>query len=459
MRFIKITSLSLLLAVSISCNKKLDVKPQNELTPAQITTADDVKALIFGAYSNLQNGNTFGEKFNTLTELAFSDGNLSFVGTFESYGDVINKEQTPNSGAVYSMWGGSYQAINGVNLAISKIDLIDEEERDQVLGEAEFIRALVYYELVNLFGKAYTDDPSSPGVPIILKPVAGYDPTRDKLPRATVAEVYAQIQADATDALTKLGEESDDFRANKWAVQALLSRVYLSMKEFGKAGEAANEVIESGFFELTGSFDKEFNNASNSSEDIFAIQQTSQSNSGVTDDGITAFYSADPVGRGEIEVDTSYINAILADNLDDQRGLFFYTGSSLSGFTGELTSKWRDLYKVIPVFRLAEMYLTRAEANAQPGASLIGTNTPRQDIDMVRDRSTAVALPGDDVSLKQIIDERHIELAFEGEWFLTAKRLNLEMDGQSVSDNGFLLFPIPQREIDLGNALPQNPGY
>ncbi len=162
MRFIKITSLTLLLAVSISCNKKLDVKPQNELTPAQITTADDVKALIFGAYSNLQNGNTFGEKFNTLTELLYSDGELNFVGTFESYGDVIDKSQTANSGAVYSMWGGSYQAINGVNLAISKIDLIDEEEKDLVLGEAEFIRALVYYELVNLFGKAYTDDPFQP---------------------------------------------------------------------------------------------------------------------------------------------------------------------------------------------------------------------------------------------------------------------------------------------------------
>ncbi|HLA53753.1 MAG TPA: RagB/SusD family nutrient uptake outer membrane protein [Flavitalea sp.] len=452
MRFIKITSLTLLLAVAISCNKKLDVKPQNELTPAQITTADDVKALVFGAYSNLQNGNTFGEKFNTLTELLFSDGELNFVGTFESYGDVIDKSQTANSGAVYSMWGGSYQAINGVNLAISKIDLIDEEERDQVLGEAEFIRALLYYELVNLFGKAYTDDPSSPGVPIILEPVAGYDPTRDKLPRATVQQVYDQVLSDANDALAKLGEESDDFRANKWAVLALLSRVYLSMEEYQQAGEAANEVIESGFFELTGSFDKEFNNASNSPEDIFAIQQTSQSNSGVTDDGITAFYSGDPVGRGEIQVSEDYIAGILADNPDDQRGLFFYEGSSLSGFTGQLTSKWRDLYKVIPIFRLAEMYLTRAEANKRAG------NSALDDVNLVRERSGANPFTTE-VSLDDIINERHLELAFEGEWFLTAKRLNLALDGAAVGVNDFLLFPIPQREIDLGNALPQNPEY
>jgi len=456
MRFIKITSLTLLLAVAISCNKKLDVKPQNELTPAQITTADDVKALVFGAYSNLQNGNTFGEKFNTLSELLFSDGELSFVGTFESYGDVIDKNQTANSSAVYSMWGGSYQAINGVNLAISKIDLVDEAERDQVLGEAEFIRALVYYELVNLFGKAYTDDPSSDGVPIIIAPVAGYDSVRDKLPRATVAEVYAQIQADATDALAKLGEESDDFRANKWAALALLSRVYLSMEEYQKAGEAANEVIESGFFELTGSFDKEFNNASNSPEDIFAIQQTSQSNSGVTDDGITAFYSGDPVGRGEIQVSEDYIAGILADNPDDQRGLFFYEGSSLSGFTGQLTSKWRDLYKVIPIFRLAEMYLTRAEANQRTGGG-IGPNSALEDVNLVRGRSGAGELGS--VTLPDIINERHLELAFEGEWFLTAKRLDLTVDGGLVSENNFLLFPIPQREIDLRNAQPQNVGY
>lgn len=458
MRFIKITSLTLLLAVAISCNKKLDVKPQNELTPAQITTADDVKALVFGAYSNLQNGNTFGEKFNTLPELLFSNGELRFVGTFESYGDVIDKSQTANSGAVYSMWGGSYQAINGVNLAISKIDLVDEDEQDQILGEAEFIRALVYYELVNLFGKAYTDDRSSDGVPIILAPVSGYDSIRDKLPRASVEDVYAQILTDANSALEKLGEESDDFRANRWAVQALLSRVYLSKGEYAEAAAAANDVIESGAFELTGSFDKEFNNASNSPEDIFAIQQTSQSNSGVTDDGITAFYSGDPVGRGEIQVDTNYINSILADNPDDQRGLFFYEGSSLSGFTGQLTSKWRDLYKVIPIFRLAEMYLTRAEANEQlGGAGQIGPNTPAEDVNIVRGRSGAADLGS--VTLLDIINERHLELAFEGEWFLTAKRLNIIVNGGLVSDNEFLLFPIPQREIDLRTALPQNDGY
>ena len=447
-----------MLAVAISCNKKLDVKPQNELTPAQITTADDVKALVFGAYSNLQNGNTFGEKFNTLPELLFSNGELRFVGTFESYGDVIDKSQTANSGAVYSMWGGSYQAINGVNLAISKIDLVDEDEQDQILGEAEFIRALVYYELVNLFGKAYTDDRSSDGVPIILAPVSGYDSIRDKLPRASVEDVYAQILTDANSALEKLGEESDDFRANRWAVQALLSRVYLSKGEYAEAAAAANDVIESGAFELTGSFDKEFNNASNSPEDIFAIQQTSQSNSGVTDDGITAFYSGDPVGRGEIQVDTNYINSILADNPDDQRGLFFYEGSSLSGFTGQLTSKWRDLYKVIPIFRLAEMYLTRAEANEQlGGAGQIGPNTPAEDVNIVRGRSGAADLGS--VTLLDIINERHLELAFEGEWFLTAKRLNIIVDGGLVSDNEFLLFPIPQREIDLRTALPQNDGY
>ncbi len=263
---------------------------------------------------------------------------------------------------------------------------------------------------------------------------------------------------DANSALEKLGEESDDFRANRWAVQALLSRVYLSMGEYAKAGEAANDVIESGLFELTGSFDKEFNNASNSPEDIFAIQQTSQSNSGVTDDGITAFYSGDPVGRGEIQVNEDYISGILADNPDDQRGSFFYTGSSISGFEGQLTSKWSDLYKVIPIFRLAEMYLTRAEANAQPDAAAqIGTNTPLEDVNLIRDRSGAAPLAI--VSVDDVINERHLELAFEGEWFLTAKRLNLTVDGDLVSDNGFLLFPIPQREIDLGNALPQNPKY
>jgi hypothetical protein len=213
-------------------------------------------------------------------------------------------------------------------------------------------------------------------------------------------------------------------------------------------------VIQSGEFSLASSIDKEFNNASNSSEDIFAIQQTSQSNSGTTDFGITTFYSADPVGRGEIQITPAHLAKYESG---DERGEFFYDGESISGSTGKMTAKWRDLYKAIPVIRLAEMYLTRAEANFRKGGAPVGPNSPLADINIIRGRAGLGPL-GSISNASVIVLERYRELAFEGDRFFTVKRLQLSANGHPFNFPRLIL-PIPQREIDLGNALPQNSGY
>lgn len=122
-----------------------------------------------------------------------------------------------------------------------------------------------------------------------------------------------------------------------------------------------------------------------------------------------------------------------------------------------LTGKWRHLYKAIPVIRLAEMYLTRAEANYRKGGAQTGPNTPLQDVNIIRERIGLTPL-GAIASANVIVKERFLELAFEGERFFTVKRLKLTVNGRAYNDPR-LIFPIPQREIDLGNALPQNEGY
>jgi len=291
-------------------------------------------------------------------------------------------------------------------------------------------------------------------VPLILQPVEGFVPERDRLPRASVEEVYTQILNDLKDAAEKMPPVSSSARANKYAALAFLSRVYLSQAKYSEAAEAANEVIESGEYALASSFDKEFNNATNSPEDIFAIQQTSQSNSGTSNFGITTFYSGDPVGRGEIQITEEHIDKYEAG---DARGAFFYPGSSISGVEGMMTTKWRDLYKAIPVIRLAEMYLTRAEANFRKGGAPIGPNTPLEDVNIIHERAGLNPLSSI-TNVDEIVNERYLELAFEGERFFTVKRLKLTVNGLPYNDPKLIL-PIPQREIDLGNALPQNAGY
>src|SRR3982751_7114589 len=86
-----------------ACNKKLDVPPQNTVTPDQIKTADDVKALLFGAYSTWQNANAFGEKYNTFPALLVNDGDINWAGTFETYADIHENEQIATDGEVYQV--------------------------------------------------------------------------------------------------------------------------------------------------------------------------------------------------------------------------------------------------------------------------------------------------------------------------------------------------------------------
>ena len=449
-----INVLLLMLLMLVACNRKLDVLPQNTVPSDQIKTEDDVRAVLFGGYSTWQNANAFGEKYNTFSELLVHGGDIDWAGTFETYGDLHQNSQVRTAPEIYQVWANSYHTIATTNIVLSKLDILKGDEKTQVEGEAKFLRGVTYYTLVNLFAQPYSAGTTNPGVPVILQPVEGYIPGRDKLPRVPVGEVYTQVVSDLTEAATKMVESADDFRADKYAAIAFLSRVYLSQAKYAEAAAAADDVIENSGRSLASTFDKAFNNASNSPEDIFAIQQTSQSNSGTTNFGMAAFYTADPEGRGEIQIAASHLAKYEAN---DDRGSFFYDGSSISGTDGLFTGKWRELYKAIPVIRLGEMYLTRAEANFRKGGTPVGLNSPLQDVNIIRNRAGLGGL-GSIVNADIIVKERYLELAFEGERFYTVKRLQLTTGGNPYNDPKLIL-PIPQREIDLGNALPQNAGY
>jgi hypothetical protein len=443
--------LSFVALVVASCNKKLDVLPQNTVPSEEIKTEDDVRAVLFGGYSTWQNANAYGEKYNTFGELLSEGGDIAWEGTFQTYGRVVNNAQVTTDPEIYQIWANSYHTIATANVVLSKLDILSGAEKTEVEGEAKFLRGVTYFNLVNFFALPYSAGTTNPGVPVILQPVEGYEPARDKLPRKSVGEVYAQIVSDLEDAADKLPESSENFRADRYAALAFLSRVYLAQANYAGARDAADEVIESGNFSLASTFDKAFNNASNSPEDIFAIQQTSQSNSGTSNFGMTTFYSSDPIGRGEIQITDAHIAKYDAP---DARGDFFYDGSSISGADGKFTTKYRDLYRAIPVVRLAEMYLTRAEANRRLGTT-VGA-TPADDVNEIRDR--AGLAPVATVSIDDILKQRYLELAFEGDRFFTVKRLKLTI-GSIPWDHPKMILPIPQREIDLGNALPQNQGY
>ena len=450
------------IAFITACNKKLDVLPQQNITPDQIQTADDVKALLFGNYSLFQNANGFGERLIFISDLLAARDQVAFVGSFTNYKDVLNKQIVSNSSIALGIWANSYQVINLSNTVLSKIDLIADEEKDQVTGEAEFFRGVALFELVNYFAQPYSaGDPSTaPGVPIVLTaPKYVYDSTSAFVSRASVADVYNQVISDLTDAVAKLPEAADNARATKYAAEAFLSRVYMNMHDYTNAATMANDVIESGQFNLVSTFNQAFNNVGNSPEDIFGIQQTAQSNAGTTNNGIVTFYATYPTGRGDAQTD-GYLddNSGYFSHFEDQdfRKTYVYVGTSIQSIDGYYTSKWSAFYKTIPVVRLAEMYLTRGEANLRKVGAPVGGVDPVDDINTVRERAGASLL--DEVTGSDFVEERLRELSFEGDRLWTLKRLQLDVDGLPYNDPTLVL-PIPQREIDVNKNLTQNPGY
>lgn len=441
-------------AIMFACSKKLDVLPQQEITPDQITTADDVKALLSGGYKLLQSGSAFGEQYIMMSDLLASDFHVDFVGTFTEYRDVQNKTMVANNFVAEAMWTNSYALINTVNTVLDKSDLLSDDERAAIEAEAKFMRAVAYFELANYYAQPYStgNASSQPGVPIVVEPVYAYDATKDNPSRATVEAVYTQILSDLTDAAQNLPDAQDDFRATKYSAEAFLARVYMNMGRYTDAAEMATDIIDNSGLFLESDFSKCFNNTGNSSEDVFAIQQSSQSNAGTTNAGLTTFYAAQPTGRGDAQASYYYYGFF---DGDDARVYYQYEGISIGGFSGLYTRKWEEFYKTIPIVRLAEIYLTRGEANLRSGAQ-VGGATPANDINMVRSRAGTYSI--EEPTEDDFVWERFRELGFEGDRMITLKRLQFNIDGLPYNDDK-LIFPIPQREIDVNKNLVQNPGY
>jgi starch-binding outer membrane protein, SusD/RagB family len=435
-------------AVLSSCNKKLDIDPVNQVASDKaLQNSDDVEAALIGAYTAIGSTSLYGGQIQFLSELLGDNGEIQFVGTYSYPKEFASKTIFPINGGVSSTWTEAYRAINSANNVLANISKVTTTKQPRIEGEARFIRATMYFELVKLYAKSYNDGSpaANPGVPLVLTPTTVIS-AASNVPRNTVAEVYAQIISDLTTAETKIpGTGQPFYSATKYAAAAMLSRVYLQQGNYTDAGAAANRVISASagtmpIYSLVSSYATEFNTPGNTSEDIFDLQVTSQS--GAND--LYTFFSESGRG-GDVEVQASHFG--LYEPGDTRRALFDRSGTYSLKYEGQYTN--------IKLIRLAEMYLTRAEANYRLGTA-VGA-TPLADVNRVRTRAglaplTAIA------SVDVILKERHLELAFEGFTLSDAKRIKKSI-GSIPYNADRLVLPIPQRERDVNPNLTQNPGY
>jgi len=429
-----------------SCSDNLEIEPAQAISEnIALNSPQNIQAVLVGAYDELGVSDVFGGETLMNSELLGGNGELLWQGTFNAPREIFNKNiQTVNDN-VGEVWLESYETINIANNVLSALDVItDTDERNRVEGEAKFIRGILYFELVKFYAQPYESGQTNSqlGVPIVLNPTRGIS-GEDEVGRSTVEQVYSQVLSDLNDAASKL-PESNSFFATSGAAQALLARVHLQMGNFASARDAANTVIESGAFSLETNFANAFNQDANPNEYIFSMQVSTQ-------DGLNqmnTFFATPQFGARDGDI------GILQNHIDlypdgDERGAFFYEEAG-----SNFTSKYTNQYGNIPVIRLAEMHLIRAEANLEEGTSTGAA--PLDDINAIRERAGAPLLTN--VTLDDVYLERRLELAFEGHKIHDIKRLKLNVNEFAYNANE-LVFPIPQREMNVNPNLEQNPGY
>lgn len=442
--------------LSTSCNGKLDVQPVDSIDAASaLNTNDDVVAALVGTYTSLQNNSSYNGYIPFLSDVLANDGDFEFVGTFVPPQEVQRKSIRKDNGFVETIWARAYVTINRSNNVLANLGKLNSAaNKTRVEGEARFLRALNYFDLVRLYGRAWNDGtPSSnPGVPLVLTPTTIVTDANN-VKRNTVAEVYSQVIADLNAAEANL-PASNGFFANKYAAAALLSRVYLQQGRFAEAADAANRVITGNAFSLTLNYADEFFQGgdllSNTSEDIFAVQNSAQSSIATASNQLNTFYSQ--FQRGDVSINDQLLNQF---EMGDARADLFTATASQT-----YSDKYNALYGNVKVIRLAETYLTRAEGNFRAGTNV--GSTPLADINRIRTRVGLSSLTV--VSLPDILKERKLELAFEGFRLHDLKR-NKESTIDPASNapiawnSSRLVFPIPQREINANPNLTQNAGY
>jgi starch-binding outer membrane protein, SusD/RagB family len=476
-----------------SCKGFLDREPLDQISESTFyKTVDDVNRAMLAAYQPMQDVEWNGKDW-MLTEIP-SD-NSQPGGTDPDFTPIDNFTVSSDNIVVGAYWAIHYRGVTIANTVISKVKAmtLSEKQKDVFLAEAQFLRAVAYFDLVRIYG----------GVPLITEPpVFGADLL---YPRSSVAEVYKLITDDFEFAaknlpLTRSG--SDLGRATSGAASAYLAKVYLTRREFVKARDAAFTVMQSGQYRLMSDFGENFElaTADNNAEAVFQIQYTGCGPFG-TGNARQAFFA--PWGEGitkdrdgwgsQIPTSPTVNNptTTIADafepndkrkhhtimtpgafypNINPGDGGYKYPPSGASASAVNIKKYVVGSGQNIcfmstplnsPLVRYSDVLLTYAEAIMEIEGSITSNPLALDAFNKVRDR--AGLAPVTEIDRDKMYKERRVEFAFEGHrWFdllRSPQPVNTLLLHGKVLDIQNLLFPIPLGEMQTNPKLTQNPGY
>lgn len=480
----------LLATMIVSCNKFTDLTPISEATNENAyTTAKEAEAALTGAYDALQ------QEYYVWDNVIFSDvisDNYYAGGDNPEIFAVDKLQVVPTNNRLFTNWGQLYGGIARTNTVLEKVPQIADPQldegnrRNQILGEAYFLRAFHYFNLVKLFG----------GVPLILAPVEASKTDEYIIPKATETQVYDQITADLEQAAALLpdvfsGESSvNKARATKGAAKALLAKAYAqrSDRDYSRVLSYCDEVINSpASYRLLANFSELFDGAHyNNAESIMEVQYVGapEGNFGpqmllppsLSGDTWRKFVtpSHDLVNAFDSESDIVRKNSsILFEKVDwlDE----FWGNQSKSevpfAYKWKSASGWASANRQY-ILRLADIILLKAEALNELGR----TAEAREALNQIRQRAKiSLSEASSQAELRNaILKERRLELCQEAQRWDDLKRLGIALEVMNALNEidlrtnqpvdyhmnaEKLLLPIPQQELDRNAQLTQNPGY
>lgn len=444
----------LLCLLFTSCKKFVEVPLPVNQTATETVFADDQTATsaINGLYSSMMTQNFSMLNSGITLYPALSADELKNTvpdPTISSFTE--NTLNSKNAVIEFDFWKRSYNYIfqaNAILKGLSNSNSLSTPVKNQLTGEAKFVRVLCYFYLINIFG----DVPYIIDINYTQNSVAA---------RIAKAEIYNKIQIELKEVMNLLSSDypsEGKVRPNKWTAVSLLARIYLYQQNWVAAEQTASLVINSGIYNLS-SLNDVF--VANSSEAIWQLLPVLTFLN--TADGFT-FIPYSPEIKPSYVMTTELVNAF---ETGDQRMQSWTKSNTIEGVvylypfkykvrSGNLVTEYNMM------FRLSELYLIRAEANAMQS----NIANSKMDVDIIRNRAGLSNTPANTQSaiLLAIEHERRIEFFAEcgHRWFDLKRTGRIDAvlgDVKSKWQTTDALYPIPLTDIQSNPSLTQNPGY
>lgn len=447
-----------------------------------------VVAQVNGMYTSLKSGQHLGGRFQVYNDIRadnFIPNSSNGVTNYQTWNHTV----ISSTNEVQNLWGAVYSTINVVNVFLAGLEeawdagvitsFVTQAEYDQYRGEAMAIRALCYFDLLQMYSKPYhINNGSGQGVPLRLKAYKSRE--ENNLAPATVAEVYTQILSDLNAAeplviLTHGSGNTNITRIHRNTVIALKTRVYQHMHNWPQVlTESAKIVPETAPFvapsgvahALNAAYPTLFVSPHAGVEWIFSLPHTSPSNPG------TQNYLAHYYNVGSVTTESYYLNsasaAFTALNAADARRVMMKAEGAKVYIQKYTDNTTRTDYS--PVIRYAEVLLNRAEAIVRDGGTV---TQPAVDLlNAVRTRSypagayTLASFSDAAAFLDAVLLERNIEFLGEGMRNMDLMRLGLTIPGKNGGSMGNIssvpstsksyYWPVPTSELSYNKLMTPN---